>query len=81
VNRAALSHHFAEHHGVIHRHQATALGLTRAEIGRLLRSGQWLRVHHAVYRLTAFPFGPESCLAAACLAAGCDGAASHESAL
>jgi very-short-patch-repair endonuclease len=81
VFRAELSTHFARHYGVIHRRQATALGVTRSELAGLLQSGRWRRVHGRVYRLADAPDTPMSRVAAACLAGGTESVASHLSAL
>jgi very-short-patch-repair endonuclease len=79
--RRAVATWLATHHGVIARHEAVELGLTPAEIKRLLRTGEWERLYPGVYRLSAAPAGAGFGLVyAAVLAAGEGAAASHLSA-
>ena len=67
-----------QQHGLISRRQALAAGITDAQIGWRLRTGQWESVHRGVYRHAVSPETPQSRLLAMCLA--CDGVASHRSA-
>ena len=67
-----------QQHGLISRRQALAAGMTDAQIGWRLRTGQWESVHRGVYRHAVSPETPQSRLLAMCLA--CDGVASHRSA-
>ena len=68
----------ARQHWVIGRSQALDAGLSRRQIQWRLDSGQWRRVHDAVYRVTAVPVSYEQRLMAASLATS--GVVSHRSA-
>ena len=70
----------AAHHAVISRPQALALGLTRAQVDRLVSSGEWQGVHAGVYRLAGAPCTSLDTLQAAVLAGGSGAVASHQSA-
>ncbi len=40
---------FARQHGVLHRHQALAAGLSVRQVEWLLKTGVWIAVHRGVY--------------------------------
>ncbi len=77
---SSLAAIFRAQHGLIHRDQALRLGLSRAQIERKLATGEWEIVHRGVYRLRSVPPTFEQCALGACLAAGPQAVASHESA-
>ncbi len=74
----ALARRAAAQHGVVHRRQALALGMTGRQLERRLEAGLLVPVHRCVYRQAAHPTSPEQALLAACMAAGA--VASHRSA-
>jgi very-short-patch-repair endonuclease len=78
--RRTLDEWFATHDAVISRGQALQAGLSEPAIGRLLRSGAWIRVYPTVYRLAGAPMTPLSWIRAALLAGGADAYVSHLSA-
>jgi predicted transcriptional regulator of viral defense system len=61
--------------------QAEALGFTRALLVHHVRSGQFQRIKHGVYRLARFPEMPHADLMVAHLDVGPQSVISHESAL
>jgi len=76
----ALARRAAQQHGVVHRRQALALGMTPRQIHSRLASGLLVPLHPAVYRLAVRPPSWEQAVLAACLAAGDGAVASHRSA-
>jgi hypothetical protein len=77
---SSLATIFRAQHGLIHRDQALRIGLTRGRIETKLASGEWEVVHRGVYRLRSSPPAFEQLALAACLAAGPQAVASHETA-
>ena len=71
---------FAAQHAVLQRRQALAAGLTPKTIEVRLRTGTWVAVHQAVYRLVGAPTTWRLRVMAACLAAGPGAVASHRAA-
>jgi predicted transcriptional regulator of viral defense system len=61
--------------------QAVDAGVSRRSLSGRTARGDIERVHHGVYRLRRFPHHPFEEIVAACLRAGSDSAASHETAL
>jgi very-short-patch-repair endonuclease len=78
--RRVMAEWLSSHHGVITREKALRLGLTPGQIVRLVRSGEWERLHPGVYRLSAAPASELAIMYGALLAAGDGAAASHLSA-
>ena len=78
MDEATILDQMNQQHGLISRRQALAAGMTDAQIGWRLRTGQWEGVGRGVYRHTVSPETPRSRLLAVCLA--CNGVASHRSA-
>ncbi len=76
----AVARRAAQQHGVVHRRQAVALGMTRRQIQDRLSSGLFVPVHQGVYRLAANPPSWIQDVTAACLAAGDGAVASHRAA-
>jgi hypothetical protein len=76
----ALAKYFRDQHWVVDRPQVTRLGLTPTQVRRRLRSGEWEQIHRGVYRLAASARTLEQRLMAACMAAGPQAVASHDSA-
>jgi very-short-patch-repair endonuclease len=74
----ALARQAASQHGVVHRRQALALGMTERQLERRLEAGLLVSLHRAVYRHAGHPASPEQLLLAACLTTGA--VASHRSA-
>ncbi|MGH9054992.1 MAG: hypothetical protein ACRDYY_03885 [Acidimicrobiales bacterium] len=72
---------FRDQHGVIHRSQLLALGVTDRQIFGQLQVAAWERVHPGVYRSVPTPVTFEQALMAACLAAGPLAVASHAAAV
>ncbi|MGH9115793.1 MAG: hypothetical protein ACRDWW_08190 [Acidimicrobiales bacterium] len=70
-----------DQHGVVHRGQLLALGITDRHIFGLLAAATWERVYPGVYRSAASRATFEQRLMAACLAAGPQAVASHASAI
>ena len=68
----------AEQYGLVSRAQALAAGMTQHHIRWRVRTGQWVRAAHGVYRHAAVPSTPHSELLGPCLAYGV--LASHRSA-
>jgi len=68
------------HGGLITRERAIALGATTASITGRVRRGEWERVFRGVYLDAATAPSHEQVVAAACLAIGPAGVASHRSA-
>jgi hypothetical protein len=66
---------FRAQHGLLTRAQALGGGVTRRQIERLVRIGEWIVVARGVYRHAAFPVAFEQKALAAVLASG--GVASH----
>jgi len=77
---ARITAWFATHDGLISRAEARQLGLTPAQIDRLVHNGAWERVYPGVYRLAGSPTGPHSRLRAAVLLGGAGSAVSHRAA-
>jgi len=75
-----LSAWFATHDGIIRRTQALEIGLSEAAIGRLVRSGAWIRIFPSIYRLASAPATPASWLRASLLVGGAGAYASDQSA-
>ncbi|CAN5579782.1 hypothetical protein BH20ACT23_BH20ACT23_23750 [soil metagenome] len=71
---------FEGQHGVIHRRQAIAIGLTRGAIQERLARGEWEAVLPATYRLAGSPRTWHQLVMAACLWAGPGAVASHRTA-
>lgn len=65
----------ASQRGLITRSEALEAGLTRHQIQRRIRTGEWVRVHRGVYRHAAAPVSYHQRLQAATMAV--DGVASH----
>lgn len=61
--------------------QAVDAGVSRRALSGRVRSGDLDRVRYGIYRLRRFPAHPYEDIVAACLWAGADSAASHETAL
>ncbi|GAA5129004.1 type IV toxin-antitoxin system AbiEi family antitoxin domain-containing protein [Haloechinothrix salitolerans] len=61
--------------------QAVAAGVSRRTLSGRVRSGDLERVRYGIYRLRRFPGHRNEDVVAACLWAGSDSAASHETAL
>jgi predicted transcriptional regulator of viral defense system len=61
--------------------QAAEVGVSRRTLAGRARRGDIERVRYGIYRLRRFPAHPFEDVAAACLWAGADSAASHETAL
>lgn len=61
--------------------QAQALGVSRRALAYRVDTGDLTRVEHGIYRLTRHPSQPFEDVIVACLWAGQDGVASHETAL
>lgn len=61
--------------------QAVEAGVSRRALSGRARGGDVEQVRHGIYRLRQFPAHPFEDVAAACLWAGPDSAASHETAL
>lgn len=70
----------ARQHGVIGREQALALGMTRGEVDRRVRSGRWQACGRAAYRIPGSVPTWEQRLMAQVLATGTGAAASRRSA-
>jgi hypothetical protein len=68
------------HHGVISRKEALALGLSDAMIQGKVRRGEWETVHRGVFRDAGAPRTPYQTLRAACVAVGDHAVVSHRSA-
>lgn len=71
---------FENQHGVIHRRQAFAVGLTRGAIQQRLARGEWEAVLPATYRLAGCPRTWEQSVMAACPWAGPGAVVSHRAA-
>lgn len=78
MSESEILERMQQQHGLVSRRQALADGMTDAQIGWRVRTGQWAGVGRGVYRHTVSPETPLSRLLAVCLA--CDGVASHRSA-
>lgn len=76
----AVARRAAQQHGVVHRRQARALGMTPRQIHDRLSAGLLVAVHRGVYRLAASPTSWDQDVLAACLAAGDGAVASHRAA-
>ncbi len=50
-----LNRYLAAHHGVLTRSKALSAGMTEDQIRRVVRSGEWVRVHAGVYRVASAP--------------------------
>lgn len=61
--------------------QAQAQGVSRRSLSYRVDSGDLIRVGHGIYRLVRYPSQPFEDVIVACLWAGADSAASHETAL
>lgn len=70
----------AHQHGVVHRSQAAAVGMTPRQIQARIATGLLLPLHRGVYRVAGSPTSWQQSLLAACLAAGDTAVASHRSA-
>lgn len=66
--------------GLITRHQAIELGLSRGAIRHRVENGEWERIFPGVFRSTLTPRSWVQTLKAACLLAGHEAVASHKSA-
>ena len=66
--------------GVFARWQVLALGVTATVITSRLQAGRWVQLAAGVYSMPGMPFSWRRSLMAACLEAGPDAVASHESA-
>lgn len=75
-----LARRAGRRHGVVSRAEAIAAGASKSAIQRRLALGRWRVVLPGVYAIDARPPSWRQTLAAACLAAGPDGVASHASA-
>lgn len=71
---------FENQHGVIHRRQALAAGVTRGVIQKKLARGEWVTILPATYRLSGSPQTWHQLVMAACLWAGPGAVASHRTA-
>lgn len=80
TSRSQLRRLFESQHGVVHRRQVLALGLTRGAIQERLARGEWETVLPATYRLAGCPRTWHQFVMAACLWAGPGAVASHRSA-
>jgi hypothetical protein len=78
--QARLSRRFRRQYGVLARYQALADGATDRQLHMQLDRGEWECLHRNVYRHPAAPRSPEQTILAACLAAGSQAVASHQSA-
>lgn len=76
----ALAKLFRDQHWLVDKHQVARLGLTPTQVCHRLRTGEWEQVHRGVYRLAASVRSFEQRLLAACVAAGPQAVASHDSA-
>lgn len=70
----------ASQHGLIHRDQVRALGVSSSAIHRRIRSGVWTRHYRCVYGVAGAPPTSDQRALAACLAVGRGAALSHQSA-
>jgi len=75
-----LRRQFESQHGVIHRRQALATGMTRGAIQKKLGRGDWVTVLPATYRLSGSPRTWHQLVMAACLWARPGAVASHRTA-
>jgi predicted transcriptional regulator of viral defense system len=75
-----LSQRFRRQYGVLAGYQARADGATDRQIKAQRDRGEWECLHRNVYRHPAAPRSPEQTIVAACLAAGPQAVASHQSA-
>jgi Transcriptional regulator, AbiEi antitoxin len=66
--------------GVLSRHQALELGISRSALREHLSRDRWQRIHPGIYACFTGPVGRPSLLWAAVLHAGRDAALSHETA-
>lgn len=69
------------HGGYVTTAEADAAGVSRQQLSYLARTGSIERVAHGIYRFRRFPAQPFEDVIVACLWAGADAAASHETAL
>ena len=76
----ALARRAAAQHGVVHRRQALALGMTARQIDRRLDVGLLVPMHRGVYRLAANATSWNQAALAACMAADVGAVASHRAA-
>ncbi len=76
----ALRAWLSNHHGVIARAEALQLGASETLIRAKVRRGEWENVYRHVYRDTATPQTAHQALRAACVCAGPNAVASHQSA-
>lgn len=67
----------ARQHGLVHRDQALASGVSPSGIHRRIKAGAWLRHYRCVYGVAGAPETLEQRALAACLAAGPSAAISH----
>ena len=77
---ARLRRLMARQHGLIHRDQARALGMSGSAVHRRLKAGVWVRHYRCVYGVAGSPSTLEQRGLAACLAVGVGAALSHTSA-
>ncbi len=75
-----LRRRFRTQYGVLSTEQAYADGASAVQIRAQLAAGEWQRLHRGIYRHAAAPAGPEQATLSACLAAGPQAVASHQSA-
>lgn len=75
-----LLRRLASRHGVIGRDEVRLLGIDSRMEQRRVASGEWERIGRHVIRLLAAPATGEQSLMAACIEAGPDAVASHQSA-
>lgn len=71
---------FSSQHGVVARDHLRLLGVDSRMERTRIASGEWERVGKHVVRMVASPANPEQSLIAACIEAGPDAVASHQSA-
>ena len=71
---------FSEHHGIITTAEALGLGVSTAQIKRLVRSGRWRRIYPGVYLHDSCPFTPHAWIRAAVALGGPGAVTSHLSA-
>jgi hypothetical protein len=80
TTKARLRTRFRAQHGVLSRSQAHSDGVTDRQIRHFIDTDEWERVLRNVFRHAAMPRSVEQRILAACLAAGPQAVASHESA-